>query len=274
MEQNAEVTTDVTSQQTTEAVVTTTAATKEPYTPEEMKAFTPTSEIDMERVPEPFRPVIENMTRDYKEVQKGYTQAKQELADIKRTPEPPEKHFDDPQKDQVFKNYLKDPLKVISDINSEIANLEAVIPEDGTDEYRKARRSIAYWNGVKDEFQVKRSEVSERNREAEIAEAKVAAELGTDAPILLDYAKTLGFSERDFRSRPTLRASIKTMYLAANPGKGKEIKPSPQQTTKPSGQGGGSDGAEHTKSEDEILFDDKTTTAERMEIWAKRKKTR
>ena len=157
----------------------------------------------------------------------------------------PETYFDDPKKDGVFKDYLKSPLKVISDINTEIANLEAVIPDDGADEYRKARKMIAFWNGVKDEFQAKRFEVSEKSRSEEIAASKVAGELGADFNTLLDFAKQSGFSEREFKTRPVIRTLVKNAYTAAHAAEAalkKETKPKPHQAAKPAGDGGGGGG--------------------------------
>lgn len=231
------------SQQTPEEIAAAqAAAAKQPYTPDELKALTPTSEIDMARVPEPFRPVIENMTRDYKELQSGYTKTAQELAEFKKTPEPEQSYFDDPKKDGVFKDYLKNPIKVLGDINNEIANLESVVPDDGVEEFRKARRQIAYWNGIKDEFGIKKAEIFEKRRETEVSESKLNTELGVDAATMIKHAESLGFTKRDLMARPELRDGIKKLYLMANPGKGKEVKPIPQKAVKPSGEAGGGGG--------------------------------
>ena len=244
------------------------AAVKVPYTAEELKALTPTSDIDMDRVPETVRPVIENMTRDYKALAGDYTKKSTELADLKRVPET-ETYFEDAKMDGVFKDYLKAPSKVLKDINAEIANLEAVIPDDGAEEYRKARRQIAYWTGIKDEFQTKRLEVSDKQRNAELAEARLAAELGQEATVLVEYAKTLGFSERDFKNKPELRASVKKMYIVANPGKGKVIPPNPHQAAAPSGEAGGGMGGDGEKVLEEL--NPNLSTADRIEAMRRRK---
>jgi hypothetical protein len=239
-----------------------------PYTSEEMAKFTPTSEIDMERVPEPFRPVIENMTRDYKELQTDHTRKSQRLAELERTPVPPEPETyfaEDPKKDSVFKDYLKAPGRVLSDINGEIARLESILPDDGLEEYRTARRSIAYWNGVKDEFSSKRMEVSEARRERELAESKLATELGADAPTLIGYAKELGWTEHDFRTNPRVRDAVKRTYAIDNAAKlaeGKEKKPIPQKTAKPSGESG-SGGRSEVDEEIDLSVSERIARAEK-----------
>lgn len=157
-------------------------------------------------------------------------------AKLAAIPAEPETHFEDTVKDAAFKDYLKNPHKVISDINSKIADLEAVIPDDGAEEYRKARRAIAGWNAIKDEFQGKRIEISERQRQTETAESKLQTELGDKAQVIVDYAKTLGFSEKDLRAKPELRTAVKKMYATAHPGEGKEVKPTPHKATAPGGK--------------------------------------
>ena len=186
-------------------------------------------------------------------------------------PQEPDRYFDDQQKDSVFKEYLRAPGKALAEINVQIANLEAVIPDDGADEYRKARRQIAYWNGIKDEFSEKRIEVSEQRREMELAEERVSSELGQDAAALIDYAKAFGFSERDFKMKPELRKSVKRLYDIANAAttvKRKEVKVLPQKIAQTSGNGGDGGGDD----EEKILMNPDTPTDVRMAIWRKRKK--
>ncbi len=217
------------------------AAKVVPYTDDELKTFTPTSHIEMDRVPENYRPIIENMTRDYKNLAADHTKKAQELAELKKVPET-ETYFDDQKKDGVFKDYLKNPVKVIGEIHAEIAKLEAVIPDDGADEYRKARQQIAYWSGIKDEFLAKRLEVSENQRRKEADEAKVLGELGQDAQTLIDYAKSIGFSEKEFKTKPAVREIIKKQYAierATETAKQKETKPNPHKAAAPAGSKGG-----------------------------------
>lgn len=243
------------------------------YTADELKGFTPTSEIDMERVPEPFRPVIENMTRDYKALQTDHTRKSQELAELKKTPQPDEKYFSDTAEDTVFKNFLKDPSVVTRDFNEEIRKLARVIPEDGRDEYRDAQERIAYLRGVKDSFIVKKTEMSDRRRDQEVSEAKLTAELGTDAASLLEYAtKGLGYSETDFRSNPSLRTAIKKTYSIANADKSaqkKETKETPQKTAKTAGESG------ERGSGNEVLEENNPnlSSAERIDAMRKRRGT-
>jgi hypothetical protein len=241
MEENevvTETTENVASQEpTAEGVVETPSF----YTADELKAITPTN-IDLDRVAPEARPIVENAIRDYKALETDYTKKSQELAELKKAPSEPELFFpNDQRKETVFKDYLKTPVKILSDINNEIAKLEAVLPDDGIDEYRAARQNIAYWNGIKDEFSAKRIEVIEHKRDQEISEAKINAELGEEAHALFDYGRSLGFSDKDIKSKPELRASVKHLYELANAGKTahkKEVKPTPHKAATPSGQSG------------------------------------
>lgn len=218
------------------------AAQIKPYTDEELKTFTPTSHIEMERVPENYRPIIENMTRDYKALASDHTKKSQELAELKRVPEQ-ETYFEDTKKDTVFKDYLKNPVRVMTDIHSEIAKLESVIPDDGAEEYRKARREIAYWNGVKDEFLAKRLEVSEKERNNQLVEAQVLGELGDKAQTLIDYAVSKGFTAKQFKTNPSIRNLVNVAYNAEHAGEmadKKVVHPVPHIAAAPAGaaQGG------------------------------------
>ena len=265
------------SQQTAEEIAAAQAAIaaanqKTVYTAEELAALTPT-DIDIERVASEVRPFVQNTIRDYKNLQADHTRKSQELAELKKAPPEPEHYFDDPKKDDVFKEYLKSPGKALGEINAQIADLEAVILDDGIEEYKKARRQIAYWNSIKDEFQIKRIEVGEQHRNAELAEERVLSELGQDAAALIEHAKSLGFTERQFKTQPELRKAVKRLYdiqNASNTARTKEVKADPQKTAKTAGETGGAGGTERT--DEDIIFDDKTTTAERMAIWAKKKR--
>jgi hypothetical protein len=216
------------------------AAKVVPYTDDELKTFTPTSHIEMERVPENYRPIIENMTRDYKNLAADHTKKAQELAELKRVPET-ETYFEDTKKDGVFKDYLKNPVKVIGEIHAEIAKLEANVKFDGSDEDRQSRSQIAYWNGIKDEFLAKRIEVSEKQRLSEADEAKVLGELGQDAQTLIEFAKTQGFSEKDFKKNKAIREAVSKLYKAENAlatASKKETKPNPHKAAAPAGSKG------------------------------------
>jgi hypothetical protein len=182
------------------------------------------------------------------------------------TPVETEKHFSDERENQVFTNFLKDPVSITREFNEEIRNLAGIIPEDGAEEYRKAQQRIAYLRGVREQFVAKKMEISDRKRDQELADVKIQTELGKDAFDLLDYAKTQGISEKEFRSSQAIRTMVKTAYLVANPGKGKEVKPLPQKSSTPSGErGAGGD----VKEPDE--FDPKLSTEERIALGKKRR---
>lgn len=182
---------------------------------------------------------------------KYYTPKFQEAARIKKEaeemiakakPSPPEPYFEEAQKNKVFTDYLVNPLQFTNNINSEITRLENVTPfdDDGnpnTKNYRDARSAIAYWNGVKDEFSMKRQEVIETKRENEI----IRQEFGDDADKIESYAKVLGFSLQDLRIRPELRKTVKSLYNLASADKKadiKEIKPTAPKLSTPGGVSG------------------------------------
>jgi hypothetical protein len=240
------------------------AANQKPiYSAEELESLHPTA-IDLERVDPAARPIVEKTIKEYKSLQGDYTKKTQELSDLKKAAVPEEEtYFGDQNKNGVFKDYLKNPLKVLGDINAEISRLETIIPDDGSEEYRKARREIAQWQAIKDEFREKRSEVNYRSQKEEVAEAKLVAELGADAPALIEYAKGLGFSERDFKSKPELRSAIRKAYEIANADKtaqAKERKSAPHKAAPTSGGGGSGSSA----GGDDDIFDPKISTEERI----------
>ena len=240
-------------------------AQKQIYTPEELAGLTPT-DIDIERVDPSVRPIVENTIRDYKELQADHTRKSQELAELKKTPAPEERFFDDETKNFWFKEYLKSPIKVLAQVNGLISQWESVVPDDGVEEYRKARKNIADLNAVKDEYREKRDEVQSRTRQDELADAKLINELGAEAPALMDYAKSLGYSDRDFKTRPELREALKRTYKidhAALSALKKEVKSAPHKAAAPGGAGGGD------KPLDE--FNPNLSTAERIEASRKRR---
>lgn len=217
------------------------------YTPEELEALHPV-EIDLERVDPVSRPIVEKTIKEYKTLQGTYTKTSQELAELrKEKPPEPTKHFDDPQKNEVFEQYLKEPLKVVSNINTEIMRLSGIRPViNGEDnpEYETAQKNIAYWNGIKDEFTFKKDEIITRKKDVEILDAKINIELGDKAGEIREYANNLGFSDADLR-KPQLRKSVVEMYKVANAGKtadGKLKKPTPPNLASPAGSTGGGTG--------------------------------
>jgi len=231
---------------------------KSVYSAEELETLHPTA-IDLERVAPEARPIVEKTIKEYKSLQADYTRKSQEISKLKES-KTEEKFFEDSTKDSVFKDYLKTPVKVLGDINSEIARLETVIPDDGIEEYRRARKTIAQWQAIKDEFREKRSEVSTRSREEEVAEAKLFAELGENASALIEYAKGLGFSERDFKGKPELRAALRKTYEVSNADKTaqlKERKSAPHRAAPTSGSGS-------AIGDDTDIFDPKMSTDERI----------
>lgn len=226
-------------EQATEAAEKPVEETQTPtfYTPEELQKLTPT-DIDIEKVDPSYRPIVENTIRDYKALQADHTRKAQELAELKKTPSEPERYFQDPAEDAAFKTYLEHPVDYLTALSVDIAKYDSIIPDDGIDEYRAARKWVAYLNGVKDRFLAKRIEITEARRNNELADAKLQAELGDQAQAILDYGKSQGFTEKELKTRPALLNMVKKEYAAINATRtaaGKEVKPTPQKAAKPSG---------------------------------------
>ena len=116
--------------------------------------------IDLERVDPAARPIVDKTIKEYKSLQADHTRKSQELAELKKAPAHDEVCFEDAAKDTAFKAFLKDPIKTVSDINTEIAKYDPTIPED--------RNAIAYWQNVKDSFAYKSREVDKQNQQSEI----------------------------------------------------------------------------------------------------------
>lgn len=207
------------------------------YTPEEIKGLTPT-DIDIEKVDPVYRPVVENTIRDYKALQADHTRKSQELAELKKVPDQPEVYFDDQNEDTAFKVYLTKPGEYLTALSMDIAKYDSVIPDDGIDEYRTARRWVAYLNGVKDRFLAKRIEISETRRNNELTDAKIQGELGEQAQAIIDYGRVKGFTEKELKTRPALLDMVKKEYLTSHATQTairKEVKPTPQKAATPAG---------------------------------------
>lgn len=220
------------------------------YTPEELSGLTPTG-IDIDRVDPAVRPIVENTIRDYKELQADHTKKAQELAELKKAPPEPEVYFSDPNENTAFQKYLERPADYLTALSMDIAKHDSVVPDDGIEEYREARRWVAYLNGVKDRFLAKRIEITENMRKQELLDAKLQGELGEQARDIINYGKEKGFTEKELKSRPVLLDMIKKEYLTVNAPKTalkKEVKPTPQKAATPAGEGpsGGSGTAPDT----------------------------
>lgn len=215
------------------------AQTPSYYTPEEIKGLTPT-DIDIEKVDPSYRPIVENTIRDYKELQADHTRKAQELAELKKTPAQPEVYFQDPAENVAFQTYLEHPVDYLTALSVDIAKYDSIVPDDGIDEYRAARKWVAYLNGVKDRFLAKRIEITETRKNQEILEAKLKGELGDQAQAILDYGKAKGFTEKELKTRPALLEMVKKEYTTANAtrtAQKKEVKPMPQKAATPAGGG-------------------------------------
>ncbi len=211
------------------------------YTPEELAGLTPT-DIDIEKVDPSYRPIVENTIRDYKELQADHTRKSQELAELKKTPEQPEVFFKDPAENAAFQTYLEHPVDYLTALSVDIAKYDSIVPDDGIEEYRAARKWVAYLNGVKDRFLAKRIEITEARRNNELTDAKIKTDLGEEAQAILDFGRLKGFTEKELKTRPVLLEMVKKEYLTANATRSatrKEVKATPQKAATPSGAGAG-----------------------------------
>jgi hypothetical protein len=179
---------------------------------------------------------------------------RQELeARVNAQPEQQEKYFSDESENKVFGEFLKNPSQVTQDFNIEIRKLSRVIPDDGAEEYRAARDRIAYLEGTRQSFILKKMEISESRRESEVADTKILSQLGQEAAAILDYGRELGFSSKELKARPEILAIVKDKYILAHADEiaaRKETK-TPTKTAKTSGEAGGGGGGTN-EEEDEL----------------------
>jgi len=208
---------------------------KVPYTPDEMKSLD-FDQIDTSRIPDEMQPFYKAMQASYGKKTMTLAEQRKEL-EREREAQTPKTYFEDPKKNDIFMDYLKSPVKVVSDINAEIAKLESdetIYDDEGRVDVKKQsanRRAIAYWNGIKDEFSLKRQEVIERRRKSEVDESRIASELGENALKIEEYALSLGFSREDFLSKPKVREAAKKAFNIANVPisvRAKELKEAPK----------------------------------------------
>ena len=212
-----------------------------------------------------------------KTFEKGYQKKFQDLAKIRKEaeeqiaqakPEPaPEPYFPDMEKNRVFQEFLKNPAQWNQAVNAEISRLEDVQPldDDGVRNpaFQQARKTIAQWQAIKDEFMFKREEVSETKR----SEEAVKRELGDKAPELEAYAKAIGFTASEFRTKTELRSRIKRLYdlsAADQTANGKEVKPKPPKLSVQSGYSG-------KQNSDGDIFNPKLATEDRIALFRKNK---
>jgi len=227
-----------------------------PYTMDELLKL-PYSMIDLKRVPPEHKPLVDKLARDYEGMQQDYTRKTMELAEEKRKIEDrtkEETYFTDNNKNTVFKEYLDNPIKITSEINTEISKLRRVprqVNGEDNPQYDQAQQAIDYWNNLKDEFSLKRQLELEKRHDAKISSMNLSTLAGKDAQKLKDFAiTTLGYTESDYKEftsekNPERAArfikGIQKSFAIVSARKSadtKIIKDKPNKLTKPSGSAG------------------------------------
>ena len=206
----------------------------------------------------------------YKTFERGTTKKFQDAAKLRREAEEilarakqssPDPYYDDPEKNRLFGDYIKDPVRFNSIVNSEIARLEGVEPitDDGmvNPQFKQARQTISQWMQIKDEFSFKREGINESRRERD----RVQMQLGTNAEQLLAYAKAAGFSENEFIARPEIRELVKRDYERGSAVKSADGKKVVKLPPKLANQGGGGNNFQPSKDDE---FDPSLSTEERI----------
>ena len=204
----------------------------------------------------------------HKTLERGFTPKFQEAARLKREAEeliakakPPEPYFPDPQKNQIFSDYLKEPQRITTTINSAIAQLRKTPPitEDGlaNPAYSQAMDAIDQWESVKTDFQFKREQINSER----VAEQRISSEFGESAKTIEAFAVSIGVDLNNFRNDPQVRQRIKSIFDvagASDSADGKKVKPSaPPRLAVQSGGG-----TNFQTSKD--VFDPKLSTDERI----------
>jgi len=229
------------------------------YTPEELEGLLQTgADVDTSRLSPEGRLLM-------KSFQRGYDGKFKELSDLRKKLESAEQQNQDPR-ERLFRRYIQSPAQVISEINAEVEKLEEVDP--ATEEYRKARQTIARLQGLKDEFAFKRQEIVESSRNRDVVFAKAQTEIleaipdfEEKAPKLTNFAMDMGLTREEVMALtdPTifgplavkLTKAMSKLYDKVNAGKSadkKEDKTAPKPLARP-GAGGG-EGEDLTPADD------------------------
>lgn len=239
-----------------------------PYTDEEFGKVS-FEDIDRGRLTVEQQKLYDRLNPQFNTLKSDHTRKSQELAELKKTPPTPETYFNgDPQREQDFSYFLKDPSGAVTAINARLRQLRAVDSESS--DYSSAQQWIAYYEDIKDQFPLKRTDIMESRMRQETETAKTKAELGEHAEAIEQYALELGYSATDFRTNPKIRQAVKKTYEISNAATiaaRKEVKPTPQKTVTPSGQVAGGGG---TPDED-AWADPNISTEDRIALWRKNK---
>lgn len=144
-----------------------------------------------------------------KSFEKGTTRAFQEAAEMKRQYETAMRSFQEQQaiaadpKEKLFRDYVQNPINFVREINQAIENLEMIDPM--ADNYRESRQQIAKLRGLKDEFDVRRTQMQTEHQSFDNIQTQTMAEIVEAIPNfhqvkdeLSNFAYTqLGLSQQD-----------------------------------------------------------------------------
>ena len=175
---------------------------KQVYSSEELETLLKSdAEIDTARLSPEGRLLMKSFQRGYDHKFKELSDQRVELAKAREA----EREKMMSPKDKLFRDYLRDPIRISADINKEIEALEEVTPDH--EDFGKSRKTIAQLNALKDEFREHRQMVVEAQKSKDELAATTLANVIVDIPDwktkepkLTEFAqKELGLSLEDIR---------------------------------------------------------------------------
>lgn len=163
---------------------------KKPYTPEEVTELLNSGEkLDTDRLT-PEGKLLE------KSFQRGLTRKFEELAEKTRLLETEKQRVSDP-KEQVYQQYIADPMGVTARINTEIEKFADVPPS--SEHFAEAQKAIIRLQSFKEDLSMRRQQATEMGRNLEVLVKSSNMELQRDIPDfnqkrdkLTNYAMELG----------------------------------------------------------------------------------
>lgn len=163
--------------------------------------------VDTERLSEEGKVLMKSFQRGYTkkfenlaEERRKIDEERQRIINENKTYQEQQLQKSNPR-EFLYQQYLRNPNKIVSDIYAQIAELER-------DPYNEENRSqIVRLQAMKDEFNIRRQQDFERNKNSEYAYSKAQSELITaipnfqeKSPKLAEFAMSLGLSQQDIET--------------------------------------------------------------------------